>query len=194
MRTLLDHGLAVTAHRWPPLRAAYALVHRAVHVLTNATQQSGAQVQQAYQEVLTAIATAHAQGGPLAAAWMHFCKVTASYAPGLFATYDVPGLPRTNNGLEQYFGAARHTERRATGRKAASPGLVVRGAVRVLAAVTRGWTAAELVPTDLAAWRRLRQPVDDRHALRRQQSRFRRNPAAYLAKLEATLLKPDLPS
>ena len=25
-------------------------------------------------------------------------KVSASYAPGLFHTYDVPGLPRTNNG------------------------------------------------------------------------------------------------
>jgi len=32
-------------------------------------------------------------------------------------------------------GAARHLERRATGRKGASPALVVRGSVRVMAAV-----------------------------------------------------------
>jgi len=46
----------------------------------------------------------------------------------------VTDLPRTNNGLEEFFGTARHVERRATGRKRASPTLVVRGSVRVVAA------------------------------------------------------------
>ncbi|GCF11724.1 hypothetical protein KDI_52880 [Dictyobacter arantiisoli] len=47
--------------------------------------------------------------------------------------YDVPSLPRTNNDLEQCFGAVCHHERRATGRRGAVPGLVVRGSVRVVA-------------------------------------------------------------
>jgi hypothetical protein len=42
--------------------------------------------------------------GALAPAVDQFLKVTASYWPGLFHTYAVPGLPRTNNALEQYFG------------------------------------------------------------------------------------------
>jgi hypothetical protein len=46
----------------------------------------------------------------------------------------VPGLPRTNNDPEQCFGRHRYHERRASGRKAASPGLVLRGEARPLAA------------------------------------------------------------
>ena len=34
---------------------------------------------------------------PLAAMLSTFCKVTASYWPGLFHCYDLPDLPRTNN-------------------------------------------------------------------------------------------------
>jgi hypothetical protein len=43
----------------------------------------------------------HAALGPLTPALAHFHKVTASYWPGLFCCYDVPGLPRTNTDLEQ---------------------------------------------------------------------------------------------
>lgn len=111
--------------------------------------------------------------------------------------YDVPGLPRTNNDLEHSFGPARHLERRATGRKGASPAVVVRGAVRVVAEVAtrlQPFSATELRPADRDAWRVLRRQVDGRHEMRREQARFRRNPAAYLAALEDQLLaKPALP-
>jgi hypothetical protein len=106
-------------------------------------------------------------------------------------------LPRTNNDLEQYFGAARHLERRATGRKSASPALVVRGAVRVVALLAtrqHPLSADELRPRDIAAWKALREHIDARHATRRAQARFRRDPHAYLTALEDTLLKPILPS
>src|SRR3954466_13519847 len=59
------------------------------------------------------------------------------------------GLPRTNTHPDPRFGSPRHHERRCTGRKAASPGLVLRGAVRVVAGLgTRGgWiTGGELAP------------------------------------------------
>ena len=134
--------------------------------------------------------------GALGPAVAHFRKVTASYEPGLFHCYDVAGLPRTNNDLEQYFGAARYQERRATGRKQAMPGLVIRGAVRMVASLaTRAqpFSAADLRPGDCAQWRQLRSEVDVRHAARRAQLRFRRQPGAYLAQLEATLLQPSLP-
>lgn len=135
--------------------------------------------------------------GSLAPAVAHFCKVTASYWEGLFACYQVKDLPRTNNTLEHYFGTARHLERRVTGRKRASPALVVRGSVRVVAAgASRLLTisAEELRLTDVNAWRALRQQLEYRHEARRMQLRFRRDPQAYLAALEQRLFPSSLPS
>lgn len=65
--------------------------------------------------------------GDLGPAVDHFVKVSRSYWPGLFAWYDTPDLPRTNNDLEQAFGSHRYHERRATGREGASPARVLRG-------------------------------------------------------------------
>ena len=170
-------------------------------MLANHERRDAAGVQQAYQEVLRQMRGQPDQlsRGPLAGALMHFQKVTASYWPGLFCCYDVPDvpdLPRTNNDLEQYFGSARHLERRATGRKGAAPALVVRGAVRVVALMAtrrQPFTPAQLQPRDMAAWQALRQRVEGRHETRRVQARFRRNPLAYLTALEDRLLTPVLP-
>lgn len=196
---MVQTGLDATAALWPPIQAAYGFVHWAAHLLANPDHLAPPVLQQTYQRLLAELRAAQARLGPLAEAVAHFRTVTASYWPGLFACYDVPDLPRTNNDLEQYFGAARHLERRATGRKGASPALVVRGAVRVVAAMAtrlappHALDAAALRPRDLAAWKRQRQQVEARHATRRAQARFRRDPHAYLASLEATLLKPALP-
>lgn len=107
------------------MRAGFDLVHRAAHELGNERELRGAGVRRRYRGVLEEIRTAAARaapGGDLRASLEHFLKVTGSYEPGLFHCYDVPGLPRTNNDLEQLFGSTRHHERRCTGRKAASPG------------------------------------------------------------------------
>jgi hypothetical protein len=197
LRRLLRHGLEATASLWPPIQTAYALVHHAAHLLANHDDHDAAALRQAYHEqVLTPLRAHQADLGSLAPAATHFATVTASYWPGLFYCYDVPDLPRTNNDLEQYFGAARQAERRATGRKSASPTLVVRGAVRVVALMAtrqQVYGPAELRPRDLAAWRAFRQRLDTRHQTRRAQARFRRDPAAYLTALEGQLLKPALP-
>jgi hypothetical protein len=195
---LVRTGLDATAPLWPPIQTAYGFVHRAAHLLANHDQLETPALQQAYQHLLAELCTAQPSLGPLAAAAAHFRTVTASYWPGLFACYEVPDLPRTNNDLEHYFGTARHLERRATGRKGASPALVVRGAVRVVAAMAthleplEALDAAALQPRDLAAWKRHREQVEGRHATRRAQARFRRNPGTYLASLETDLLKPAL--
>jgi Transposase, Mutator family len=123
--------------------------------------------------------------------------VTTSYWTGLFHCYQVTDLPRTNNDLEQFFGQARHVERRATGRKRASPALVIRGSVRVVAAGASrlvSYSAADLRLTDVAAWSALRQTLDYRHEGRRCQLRFRRDPQAYLASLEQQLFRSSLPT
>ena len=54
------------------------------------------------------------------------------------------------------FGSHRYHERRASGRKVASPGLVLRGSVRLVAAVaTRHGTVSgeELAPRQIEEWR-----------------------------------------
>lgn len=57
----------------------------------------------------------------------HFVEVTRNCRPGLFHCHGVPGLPPTNNALEGLFGVHRHHERRATGRRSASPAMVLGG-------------------------------------------------------------------
>ena len=65
--------------------------------------RTGAEVQVAWQKVLNQI-EAESQGSlPLQEFAAKILKVSASYAPGLFHSYDVPGLPRTNNGREGEF-------------------------------------------------------------------------------------------
>jgi hypothetical protein len=189
-------GLEATEKLWSAIQQAYAWLHQAAHLLANAEQRDVTALQQEYQQLLQTMTQQQDLLGELASAVGHFRKVTASYWDGLFQCYQVKDLPRTNNDLEQYFGSARHVERRVTGRKRASPTLVVRGSVRVVAAgATRliSFSAADLRPTEVAAWRALRQQLDYRHEGRRRQLRFRRDPRTYLAALEQRLIRSSLP-
>jgi hypothetical protein len=182
---------------WAPVEAAYAWVFRAAAILANAAGLSGAAVKAGYRGLLGAMARHAERAGELAGALKHFRKVTRSYWPGLFHCYDTPDLPRTDNDLEQLFGSHRYHERRASGRKMASPGLVVRGSVRLPSAVAtrlRGEVRGEdLAPSDPEAWRRLRAGLERRQEIRAQGRRFRRDPAAYLRSLEDSLIKETLP-
>ena len=190
-------GLTATENLWSAIQQAYAWVHQAAHFLANAEQHDVDTLKRDYQHLLDTMTQQQDLLGALAPVVPHFQKVTASYWDGLFHCYRVKDLPRTNNDLEQYFGTARHIERRVTGRKRASPTLVVRGSVRVVAAGASrlvSFSAADLRLTDVAAWQALRQTLDYRHEGRRKQLRFRRDPDAYLAALEQRLLIPSLPS
>ena len=185
-----------TAELWPAIAQGYAWVHRAAQVLENADGHDVLVVRQEYRRLLAEMKCGQERLGALAWAVPHFLKVTKSYWPGLFRCYETAELPRTNNDLEQCFGSLRYHERRTSGRKGAAPGLVVRGQVRLLAAVatrTREVRAEELRPVDVAAWRELREALDERQEARRRQLRFRRDPQAYLRTLEERLLKPSLP-
>ena len=190
-------GLAATDSMWPAIRIAYGWVHRAAHLLANDDEAPGSEVRRRMDDLLAEMRDDQATVGILQPAVAHFLKVSASYWPGLFHCYDVQGLPRTNNGLEQFFGSARYHQRRANGRIHAAAATVVRGSVRVLASTAsrrQPLGEYELRHPNLERWRDLRQSLDLRQEARRQQGRFRKDPAAYLASLEATLLKPSLPS
>lgn len=180
-----------------PIRQAYRWIRAAAHVLANHDHQDRAAVQQAFVKVLRSIGVTKRHCGPLEEALTHFLKVTRSYRSSLFHCYDDPEIPRTNNDLEQCFGQHRFHERRATGRKRGAPSAVLRGSVRLVASVAtrlRRFAAADIVPHDHAQWRKIRQTVRRRFALRAQGRRFRRDPKAYLEQLEADYFKLALPS
>jgi len=192
LHQVLTRGLQATASLWPALELAYAWVHHAAHLLANSDQLGSVEARATYHAWVTQMQEQKSKVGALSSAIDHFVKITESFAPGLFHCYDVADLPRTNNDLERCFGSVRAHERRATGRRGAIPGLVVRGPVRLIAAVVtklHPLEAAELQPEDYQAWWQLRAQVNYRQEARRQQFRFRKDPAAYLALLETRLLQ-----
>jgi hypothetical protein len=154
-------------------------------------------IRRRYRKLIHAIGRDIPSSGTLRPSLAHFLKVTKSYEPGLFHCYAVADLPRTNNALEQLFGSTRHHERRCTGRKVASPSLVLRGSVRIIAGVgtrLRPYSGEELAPADYNAWRELRKGLEKRRQTRSLRYRFRRDPAVFLRQLAGILLKSSLPT
>jgi hypothetical protein len=190
-------GLTATAHLWPVLQVVYAWVWQAAHILGNKGASSADQARRQLGGLLGAMTQHQALAGYLTGAVRHFVKVTRSYWSGLFCCYEVADLPRTNNDLEQFFGRHRYHERRASGRKGASPGLVLRGEARLLAAAAtrqHRYTAQELAGADPVRCEALRQRMEARRQRRTQRHRFRRDPDTFLRQLEAELLRSVLPS
>jgi hypothetical protein len=193
----VERGLTATASLWPEIRTAFGWVHQAAHLLGNEGAEDAGGVKRRLGGLLGALARHRQRVGELRAAVEHFLKVTRSYWPGLFFCYAVAGLPRTNNALEQLFGSHRYHERRASGRKGASPALVLRGAARLLAAAAtrqRRYTAKELAEVNRGDWKRLRGELETRRQRRAERTRFRRDPQAFLSQLEEQLLRSALPS
>ena len=196
---MLVRALSHTAPLWEPIYLTYSWIHRAAHILKNEEDLRVEELRREYRRLLEEMSSRREEAGELSGAVSLFLKVTKSYWKSLFRCYRFPKgiLPRTNNDLEHCFGSARYQERRASGRKGASPALVVRGSVRVVAAIATppaGFAAQDIRPTDLQRWRTLRASLEKRRESRRAQLRFRRNPDTYLAKLEEQLLKQALPS
>ena len=80
--------------------------------------------------------------------------------------------------------------------KVASPAVVLRGAVRLVACAAtriRPFASDELAPDTVSAWHVLRHALETRRHQRTQRRRFRRDPATYLGKLEAQLVQLSLP-
>src|SRR5262249_11264438 len=127
----VDRGLTATASLGPPLRTAFGWVHRAAHLPGNEGTEDAGKGKRRWGGFVGAMARPGAGVGKWRAAVGHFRNVPRGYWPGLFFCDAVADLPRTNNDLEQLFGSHRSRERRARGRKGASPALVLRGAARL---------------------------------------------------------------
>jgi hypothetical protein len=179
------------------VKQGFVFVHAAARLLANPAGERGTKVRRRFDGLLAAMQRHRQRVGELGAALDHFRKVACSYRPGLFHAADVPDLPRTNNALEQLFGSQRYHERRATGRKTASPGAVLRGAVRLVAGIrTRDASPSrhDLGRVDPTRWQALRRSLDRGRQSRTARTRFRRDPDAYLNALEQQAQQPTLPS
>jgi hypothetical protein len=198
LRQVLDKGLTATASLWPPVKAAYQWVHRVARLLENKKQLPAQKLRRRLSQILTKMRQAARQtkDETLGAQLQNFVKVTKSYWAGLFRCYESIDIPRTNNDLEHLLGSYRYHERRASGRKRAAAGLVVRGGSKLLAGLATRQSPEEglaLPEGYVAGWQRERAQLEKRRDARRQQGRFRRDPDGYLNKLEELLIQISLP-
>jgi hypothetical protein len=193
---IIGNALAAAGGAFAPVYPAFGWVRQAAHILGR-VECAGAVVRNRLAGLLGAMRRHRDVVGELGAAVDHFVAVSRSYWPGLFHCYDTAGLPRTNNDLEQAFGSHRYHERRATGRKGASPALVLRGSARLVAGLatrSREVTATELAGADRGAWEKLRAELEHRRERRVERRQFRRDPHGYLKALELKLNQSRLPA
>jgi hypothetical protein len=199
LQQLLRRGLEETAALFPPVREADRWVKRVARILMNPEQLPAPKVRRRLVQLLVRMRQAAAQADEpsVEKGLRHFLRVTKSYWPGLFGCYRSSDLPRTNNDLEHAFGSHRYHERRASGRRRASPGLVVMGSARVIASLATRLRPEEgliLRPGYVPRWQELRAELEARRESRRKQRRFRHDPARYLTGLEQKCLQLLLPS
>ena len=169
-----------------PVRRAYVAIHALAHLL-EPDGRSSAAVEDDITRWAAHLGT-QLRRTPEERAWRAHCRaMVASFGARLYACYDHPLLPRTNNDLEQGLRALNRAERRITGRKhvgrrlVRTPGLIGAGAH-----LARAPTPARHIAGLPAACRR------GFTARRRQRTRprgaalaFRRDPAAFLARIES---------
>ena len=118
----------------------------------------------------------------------HLVAVLRRLGPGLYRCYDVPGLPRTDNALEQFHRRVKSAQRRITGRKRTAASVVGLGGGAVYATAAAPPRAAlllQLAGVPAAHWRQERVTLRATQHRQAERRRFRRDPAAYLADLEA---------
>jgi hypothetical protein len=199
LQQLLRRGLEETAGLFPAVGEAYRWVNRVARILKNEAGSPAKAVRRRLVRLLVRMrrAAAAAEEPSVGAGLKHFLKVTKSYWPGLSRCYDSADVPRTNNDLEHTFGSHRYHERRSSGRRRASPGLVVMGSARVISGLATRLRPDEglvLRPGYVEDWQELRAELERRRESRRKQRRFRHAPAAYLKELEQRCLQLGLPS
>ena len=193
---IIRDGLRSAGAPFAPLCLAFGWDHRAARV-PGRVECAGAAVRDRPSGLLGAMRRHRESVGELGEAVDHFVAVSRSYWSGLFHCYDTAGLPRTNNDPGRAFGSHRYHERRSTGRKGASPALVPRGCVRLVAGLatrSREVTTADLAGADRGAWRQLRDELETRRQRRVERRQFRRDPHGYLRRLEDKLNQSRLPA
>jgi hypothetical protein len=152
----------------------------------------GAQVREQVESFLDEIAEIVNQ--EVFPAWLRpsvdqFPATLRHFRESLYHCYDVPGLPRTNNDLEQFYRRVKATERRITGHRRSDTFVVRMGGFAVYAIAARALPAsalqADLAHVPASDWRAERQTLRTIQTRQTRMRRFRLHRDAYLADLEA---------
>lgn len=198
LRTLIGRAEARCGTRAAELRSAHTWLLEIARRLEPPPPAApdpaptGAQVQARVEAGLDALSHACQTGA--VAAWLrpkleHVGTVLRRLGAGLYHCYDVPGLPRTDNDLEQFYRRLKTQERRITGHKR-SDSFVVRVGGFAAYAAAASETAETLLLQELAtvpasAWQHQRTILRANQERQAKMRRFRLHRADYLADLEA---------
>ncbi len=153
---------------------------------------SGAEVREKVEAYLEQIATALADGD--VPEWLrqpveHLRNVLLRLGDGLYHCYDVPGLPRTDNALEQFYRRVKAGERRITGHRRSDSFVVRVGGFAAYAIAASSLSETELAKqlAGVAAdkWQAERAALRANQERQAKMRRFRLDREAYLADLEA---------
>jgi hypothetical protein len=117
----------------------------------------------------------------------HINRIFRSFWWGLFASYDVVGLPRTNNELERYIRQIKMSQRRVSGRKNVQDFIIRYGAYAALVDETESLDELllRLEQVDQAEFLKERQQLNLTLLQEAKVHRFRFHRADFLADLEA---------
>jgi hypothetical protein len=198
LRTLIGRAQARCAAPAAELRQAHAWLLEIARRLEPPSPTgpepppSGAQVRARVEAGLDEV-TAACQTGTLAA-WLrpkaeHLVTVLRRLGDGLYHCYDVPGLPRTDNDLEQFYRRLKTQARRITGHKRSDAFVVRVGGFAAYATATSGLSEAELqrqlMGVAAAAWQPQRALLRATQERQTKMRRYHLHRAAYLSDLEA---------
>ncbi len=153
---------------------------------------SGAEVRAWVEAGLAELTAACATGA--VAAWLrpkleHLVTVLRRLGDGLYHCYDVPGLPRTDNELEQFYRRLKSQERRITGHRRSDSFVLRVGGCAAYALAARddpeSAVLAALSTVPASAWQHERALLRANQERQTKMRRFHLHRAAYLADLEA---------
>jgi hypothetical protein len=153
---------------------------------------TGAQMRQQVEASLDAWEAAVARG--TVPDWLHqpvvhLWTVLRRLGDGLYHSYDVPGLPRTNNDLEHFYRRVKAGERRTTGRRRSDSFVLRVGGFAAYAVASSEFSEAtlnaHLAGVSAVDWSRERETLRANQERQTKMRRFRLHPDAYLAALEA---------
>jgi len=147
--------------------------------------RSAAIVRAQWQQVLDDLQTQSVASQRLQRFAASILKVSASYAPSLFHSYDLPDLPRTNNARESEFRDLKRRLIRTTGQKGAATRLLLReGAWELISGPgTLAETAEAISTVKLAEFHQEQQRVHAHRARFRLHTRSAKRSQAQLKDL-----------
>lgn len=180
------------AERAVELQAAHDQLVGIAHLLEPAEPVGGAEVRQRVEARLEEVERAVDEGrvpGWLRYPLGHLVTVLRRLGDGLYHCYDVPGLPRTNNKLEQFYRRVKASERRITGHRRSDRFVVRVGGFAVYAIAASAVPEAEVLNhlrlVAASAWQEERAVLRANQERQVKMRRFHLHRAAYLADLES---------